>query len=97
MAIKRVYLIYVCSEINLVLVPPHTWWIDNYISDSMRNFQTQRRPSPAERYIYMGDGNKVVVEAVGVCRFRLDSGFILDLDEIHMCRLLGGILFSFHC
>ena len=48
----------------------------------MRNFQTQRRPNPAERYVYMGDGNKVAVETVGFCKLRLDSGFLfLDLDE----------------
>jgi len=41
----------------------------------MRNFQIQRRPSPAEQYIYMGDGNKVAVETVGVCSLRLDSFF----------------------
>ena len=29
----------------------------------------------------MGDGNKAAVEAIGVRRLRLDSGFILDLDE----------------
>jgi len=29
----------------------------------------------------MGDGNKATVEAIGVCRFRLNSDFILDLDE----------------
>ena len=47
----------------------------------MQNFQTQRRPNTAERYVYMGDGNKVVVEAVGACTFKLDSSFFLDLDE----------------
>jgi len=25
----------------------------------------------------MGDENKIVVEAIGVCRLRLDSGFFL--------------------
>jgi len=35
-----------------------------HIRDSMRNIQTQRKPSPAERYIYMGDGNIVAVEVV---------------------------------
>ena len=39
----------------------------------MRNFQTQRRPSPNERYVYMGDENKAAAEAIGVCRLRLDS------------------------
>ena len=54
---------YVCSEINLALVPPHTLWIDIgatiHICNPLQDFQTQRRPSPAERYVYMGDGNKL--------------------------------------
>ena len=29
----------------------------------------------------MGDRNEATVEAIGVCRLRLASGFILDLDE----------------
>jgi len=76
---------YVCSDINLALVPPHTWWIDTgttiHICNSLQDFQTQRRPSQTERYIYMGDRNEAAVEAIGVCRLRLASGFILDLDE----------------
>jgi len=48
----------------------------------MRNFQTERRPNPAEQYIYMGDGNKFLVEAVGVYSLKLDSSVLfLDLDE----------------
>ena len=43
---------YVCSETNLVLVSPHTWWIDTnmiiHICNSFQNFQTQRWPSQAE-------------------------------------------------
>ena len=31
--------------------------------------------------IYMGDGNKIAVEAIGVHKLRLDSDFVLDLDE----------------
>ena len=45
----------------------------------------------------MGDGNKAIVEAIRVRRLRLDSGFILDLDETLMYRLFGGILFPFYC
>ena len=76
---------YVCSEINLALVLPHTWWIDTdvtiHICNSLQDFQTQRRLHLVERYVYMGDRNKAAVEAIGVCRFRLDSAFVLDLDE----------------
>ena len=31
---------------------------------------------PAERHVYIGDGNKVAVEIVGVCRLKLDFDFL---------------------
>ena len=35
----------------------------------------------AERFIYMGNGNKALVEAIGLFRLQLESGCYLDLDE----------------
>ena len=35
----------------------------------------------AERLIYMGNGNKALVEAIGLFRLQLESGCYLDLDE----------------
>ena len=40
-----------------------------------------RRPSDAERYIYVGDGQVVQVEAIGKFRLLLKTEFYLDLDE----------------
>ena len=34
-----------------------------------------------ERYIYVGNGNKVAVKAIGLFRLQLDSGCTLDLEE----------------
>ena len=38
-------------------------------------------PTNGERYIYMGNGSKVVVKAIGIFRLYLDSGCTLDLEE----------------
>ena len=38
-------------------------------------------PSDAERFIYVGDGNKVAVETRGTFRIQLKTGFYLDLFE----------------
>ena len=35
----------------------------------------------AERFIYMGNCNKALVEAIGLFRLQLESGCYLDLDE----------------
>ena len=45
----------------------------------------------------MVDENKAAVEAIGVCRLKLDSSYILDLDETLYVPFLGRILFLFHC
>ena len=38
-------------------------------------------PIDAERFIYMGNGNKALVEAIALFRLQLESGCYLDLDE----------------
>ncbi|KAG5566407.1 hypothetical protein RHGRI_002099 [Rhododendron griersonianum] len=76
---------FVCCEFNLAEVPHNTWWIDTgttiHISVSMQGCLKSRTPSDAESFIYIGDDNKVRIEAIGVYRFKLESIFYLDLDE----------------
>ena len=38
-------------------------------------------PTDGERYIYVGNGNKATVKAIGIFRLQLDSGCTLDLEE----------------
>ena len=38
-------------------------------------------PTDGERYIYVGNGNKVAVKAIGLFRLLLDFGCTLDLEE----------------
>ena len=78
----------VCSEVNLTSVRRHTWWLDlaatTHISVSMQGCLSFRKPSDDERYIYVGDGNLVEVEAIGSFRLLLRTGFDLDLIETHV-------------
>ena len=75
----------VCSEVNLTSIPKHTWWIDsdatNHISVSMQGCLSCRNPNDGERYIFVGGGKKVEVEAIGIFRLLLKSGTYLDLNE----------------
>ena len=52
--------------------------------------------SPVELYTYIGDENKAAVETVGVCRLKLDSGFVLDLNETLYVPSFRRNLFLFH-
>ena len=75
----------VCYEVNLTSVPKHTWWIDSsattHINVSMQGCLSCRKPNDGERYIFVGDGKKVEVEAIGTFTLLLKSGTYLDLNE----------------
>ena len=75
---------FVCHEVNLALISNHTWWIDTgattHISVKMQGCLRSRVPIDVERFIYMGNGNKAHVEAIGLFRLQLEFGFYLDLD-----------------
>ncbi|KAA8534146.1 hypothetical protein F0562_031661 [Nyssa sinensis] len=59
----------VCSEVNLTLVPKHTWWIDSgATTHTSVSMQGCRKPNDGERYIFVDDGKKVKVEAIGIFR-----------------------------
>ena len=82
---KGTTFILVCSENNLASVPRNTWWLDSgatsNISVSMQGCLSNRKPTDGERYIYVGDGKAVAVEAIGHFRLLLSSGFYLDLKD----------------
>ena len=85
---KGTLLTLVCSEVNLVSVPRHTWSIDSgattHISVSMQGCLSCRKPNDAERFIYVGDGKSVEVEAIGNFRLLLKTGYYLDLKETYV-------------
>ena len=47
----------------------------------MQGCLRSRVPIDAKRFIYMGNGNKALVEAIALFRLQLESGCYLDLDE----------------
>ena len=78
----------VFSEVIWTSVPKHTWWIDfgatTHISVSMQGCLSCRKPNDGERYIFVGDGKKVEVEAIGTFRLLLKSITYLDLNETYV-------------
>jgi hypothetical protein len=85
---KGTSLALVCSEVNLTSVPAHTWWLDSgattHISVSMQGCLNCRKPNDAERFIYVGDGKSLMVEAIGKFRLLLNTGYYLDLEETYV-------------
>jgi len=74
---------HVCFESNLTEVPHNTWWIDfgctTHVSNMMQGFLTTRTIKPNEKFVFMGNKEKVQVEAVWTYHLILDTGFYLDL------------------
>ncbi|RVW30669.1 Retrovirus-related Pol polyprotein from transposon TNT 1-94 [Vitis vinifera] len=97
---KGTLLNFVCSEINLAVVPTDTWWIDTgattHISVTMQGCLRSRMPTDGERYIYVGNGNKAAVKAIGLFRLQLDSGCTLDLEETFVVPSFRRNLISVH-
>ncbi|RDX62780.1 hypothetical protein CR513_58849, partial [Mucuna pruriens] len=82
---KSKFLTLVCSKVNLTFVPTDTWWIDSgaiiQISVTMQDCLWSRPPSDNERFIFVGDDNKVAIETIETFRLQLKTGFHLDLFE----------------
>ena len=60
------------------------WWIDSgattHISVSMHDCLSCRKPIDDERYIYMGDGKSVKVEAIGKFILLLRTEFYFGFE-----------------
>ncbi|KAK4483887.1 hypothetical protein RD792_011096 [Penstemon davidsonii] len=74
---------FVCSEVNLSMVPSDTWWIDTgattHISVTLQDCLSYREPIDGERYIYVGNGNKA--EVVAVAKNWRATPVVLSVDE----------------
>ncbi|RDX71743.1 hypothetical protein CR513_48862, partial [Mucuna pruriens] len=66
-------------------------------SGHMKKQCPNRPPSDDERFIFVGDGNKVAVEAIGTFRLQLKTGFCLDLFETFVVPSFRRNLVSISC
>lgn len=75
----------VCFESNMVDIPLNSWWLDSgasiHVSNSLQGFKTKRKPSEVEVNLFVGNGNRVNVQFIGLVELRLESGFILQLRD----------------
>ena len=68
---------YVYEESNLIEIPINSWWLDTgssvHITNSLHGFKKQKETNCFN--VYVGEGTKVNVEAVGQVRLKLDTRF----------------------
>lgn len=85
LAKKGEYFVLVCYEVNYTSAPRNTFWMDSgattHISVSLQDCLSYRTPSDVEKYVYVGTGEPVAVEAIGHFRLRLKTGYFLDLID----------------
>uniref|UniRef100_A0A2N9EFV4 Retrovirus-related Pol polyprotein from transposon TNT 1-94-like beta-barrel domain-containing protein n=1 Tax=Fagus sylvatica TaxID=28930 RepID=A0A2N9EFV4_FAGSY len=83
---KSTPLALVYFESNLVDVPLNSWWIDTgasiHVTNSLQGFKSKRRPNDGEVAVYMDNGEKALVEFIGVVNLPLASGGALVLDDV---------------
>ncbi|KAJ9547196.1 hypothetical protein OSB04_019739 [Centaurea solstitialis] len=95
------YLTFVCTEVNLAYVSEDTWWVDSgataHISMSMQGCLWSWSPTSNEKFIYVGDGAKVKVKAIGTFRLLLKTGVYLDLVETFIVPSFRRNLISVSC
>ncbi|BFG24650.1 hypothetical protein CerSpe_109240 [Prunus speciosa] len=76
----------VCFESNLVDFTDDSWWLDSgasiHVTNSLQGFIKRRLPSKDEVKVFVGNGEKVQVDYIGVVRIELDSGFVFDLEDM---------------
>jgi transposase InsO family protein len=79
-------LAFVCFESNLVDVPLNSWWVDIgasiHVTNSLHGFKSKKRPYDGEVAVYMGNGEKALVEFIGVVNLPLAFGGVLVLDDV---------------
>ena len=75
-----------CVESNLIEVPFNSWWFYTgytiHIKISLHGFQKQKDASLNCFNVFVGEGTKVEVKAIGSVRLELCSGFILQLTDV---------------
>ena len=75
-----------CVEPNLIEIPANSWWIDTgssvHITNTLHGFQKQKQTSRDSYNVFVREGSRVAVEAIGIVKLRLKSGFVLQLNDV---------------
>ena len=76
----------VIYESNTVEVLSNSWWLDSgatvHVTNSLQGFKTKRVPNKDDLKVFVGNGERVRVDFVGLASLELESGFILELVDV---------------
>ena len=88
--------IYVCEESNLIEIPANSWWFDTgasvHITNSLQGFTRQKQSNSYN--VFVGEGTRVLVEAVGIVKLKFETGFVLKLENVLYVPLMRRSLLS---
>ncbi|TQD93608.1 hypothetical protein C1H46_020763 [Malus baccata] len=78
--------VYVCEESNLVEIPAKSWWFDTgasvHVTNALHGFEKQKQTNKMNYSVFVGEGTKVAVEAIGKVKLKLSSSFIVELNDV---------------
>ncbi|TQE09672.1 hypothetical protein C1H46_004765 [Malus baccata] len=71
--------VYVCIESNLIEIHVNSWWFDTgslvHITNTLHGFQKQKQTGKDSYNVFMGEGSRVAIEAIGIVKLKMKSGF----------------------
>ncbi|KAI5319090.1 hypothetical protein L3X38_038798 [Prunus dulcis] len=75
------------SVVDLIVeVLSNSWWIDSgatvHVTNSLQGFKTKRVPNKDDLKVFVGNGERVRVDFVGLASLELESGFVLELVDV---------------
>ena len=87
----------VVYESNSLEILSNTWWLDSgatvHVTNSLQGFKTKRVPNKDDLKVFVGNGERVKVDFVGLASLELESGFILELvDVIYVPSMTRNLL-----
>ncbi|KAM2147950.1 hypothetical protein ACFX1Q_004634 [Malus domestica] len=76
----------VCFETNNTKFAKDSWWVDSdasiHVTNSLQGFINKRVPRKDEISVIVGTGDKAAAKFIGTVRIKLESGFILELQDV---------------
>jgi len=83
--------VFVCFESNLIVIPYNTWWIDLrcsiHVFNMMQGFLSIQTTNINEKFVYMGNKVRVLVEAIRTYRLISRCSISFGLVSNSLCTL----------
>ncbi|KAI5335604.1 hypothetical protein L3X38_025737 [Prunus dulcis] len=78
--------VFVVYESNSLEMLSNTWWLDSgatvHVINSLQGFKTKRVPNKDDLKVFVGNGERVKVDFIGLVNLELQSSLCLELVDV---------------